>query len=204
LVFKIAKNTHPNVDPRFSSGQSSLAGVGVEGHDFKRAFNTFKVATANKMPHGSAFGPASPVPVSRGYRPGQGSSLDNSVKDRPAGQPPEDLFPAAGDGIRYLPSDSFYSYTVSRDESQSPADFLDLSEELEGMMSTSYDDCFRHADDDDPVANNANCLQVRKTSFISGFKNGLNAKSTLDRNRFFQLALGGVQVGLNGLKIPSI
>ena len=68
---------------RLSSGPSSLAGAGLggDGHDFKRAFNTFKVATANKMPRGAGFGETSPVPVSRGYRPGQGSSLDNSVKD---------------------------------------------------------------------------------------------------------------------------
>lgn len=143
---------------RFSSGPSSVAGQGHggEGHDFKRAFNTFKVATANKMPRGAGFGETSPVPVSRGYRPGQGSSLDNSVKDsRPSGP---DSFISAGDGIRYLPNDSFYSYTVSRDDSQSPVDFLNLSEELEGMMSTSYDDCFNNEDDD--VINNANCIQV--------------------------------------------
>ena len=74
---------------------------------------------------------------------------------------------SVGDGIRYLPNDSFYSYTVSRDDSQSPVDFLNLSEELEGMMSTSYDDCFNN-DDDDGVISNANCIQV---GFDSSSKN---------------------------------
>ena len=155
---KSSKHSSRIGSSRLSSGPASVAGHGAEGHDFKRAFNTFKVATANKMPRGAGFGETSPVPVSRGYRPGQGSSLDNSVKESRPGQP--DSFISVGDGIRYLPNDSFYSYTVSRDDSQSPVDFLNLSEELEGMMSTSYDDCFNN-DDDDGVISNANCIQVR-------------------------------------------
>ena len=142
---------------RLSSGPSSLAGagLGVEGHDFKRAFHTYKVATANKMPRGAGFGETSPVPVTRGYRPGQGSSLDNSVKENRS----DDPFSSC-DGVRYLPNDSLYSYTVSRDDSQSPVDFLNLSDELEGMMATSYD--VGVDDDDDDVVSNANCLQVEK------------------------------------------
>lgn len=73
--------------------------------DFKRAFNTYKFVTANKMPRGGGFGSPSPIPANRGYQPGQGSSLDNSVKDRGHD---EDFF-AAGDGVRYLPTDRFNS-----------------------------------------------------------------------------------------------
>ena len=51
-----------------------------------------------------------------------------------------------------------YSYTVSRDESRSPTDFLDLSDDLEGMMTNSYEDC---CTEDQDILKDKNCLRVR-------------------------------------------
>lgn len=143
---------------RLGSSKYSSDTSSIEGHDFKRAFNTYKIVTANKMPRGAGFGVASPVPVTRGYQPGQGSSLDNSVKDRSS---QNDDFFSSSEAVRYLPNDSMYSYTVSRDESRSPTDFLDLSDEFEGMMSTSYDE-FCSTDES---IKNANCLSVNAIAF---------------------------------------
>ncbi|XP_059096744.1 trafficking kinesin-binding protein milt-like [Tigriopus californicus] len=83
-----------DLDSRRFKGRSSNAGM------FGSTFDTFRIATANsKMVHGGGPGELESVPVTLGYNPGQGSSLDKEY--------------------------FFESYTVSRDNTASP-DFMDL------------------------------------------------------------------------------
>jgi hypothetical protein len=75
----------------------------------KSTFETYKLATANKM-HIGGMSSDSPIPFTNGYNPGLGSSYEGSS------------------AIPYLPDDDIYSYTVSRDISQSPTAFMKLND----------------------------------------------------------------------------
>lgn len=73
--------------------------------DLKSTFATYKLATANKM-HIGGLSSDSPIPS---YAPGLGSSLEN---------------PSGFSIPRVMPLDDTFSYTILRDNSQSPTAFM--------------------------------------------------------------------------------
>lgn len=81
---------------------------------FGSTFDTFRIATSNsKMVHSGGPGALEPVPVTFGYNPGQGSSLDKEY--------------------------FFESYTVSRADTSSP-DFMDLEFRYGDLNPDDLDD----------------------------------------------------------------
>lgn len=109
---------------------------------FKNAFSTYKLATANKMPHGGGSN-TSPVPITQGYNPGQGSSLDNSYLTT---------------SIPYMPDDNIYSYTVSRDMSRSPTHFSDIDNHESLQVGGDFDT--RPSDTLTVASGGSKCLTV--------------------------------------------
>ena len=82
---------------------------------YKSTFDTFRLATANKM-HIGGLSSDSPIPT---YNPGLGSSLESAPRILRLGQ-----------------DQDAYSYTISRDNSQSPSAFMiDLDENYKTKTS---------------------------------------------------------------------
>ena len=97
-----------------STSVSSASGL-RSSHKFHNAFATYKLATANKM-HIGGLSSTTPDPI---YNPGLGSSLETKVLKI---------------------DDDMYSYTISRDNSQSPTAFMmDLDAQMGSNNTKTFD-----------------------------------------------------------------